>query len=262
MKRVNSQRSTSGFTLIEVIVSLFISLVVLVGILRLYTSIMKSYDLQEQLTEINQNANYAVKRLSDELAQAGADLPGQGFAVIKANSNDYDSVFVYTNPKGAYYDFNAGMTNVTVIPVPDSRPFSGKDTIIAKVDNSTTALRKIAIASVDSISNPNTIVLRTATNFASDDIIFARDSVSFFKSGSNLCMNTPDYVIAENIDSLYMGYFDKNGSVTTTWANMSSLKVVVQVKASKADLKYTHPVYHDHYRRVQLSMTSRFQNRF
>src|SRR5512136_1126033 len=72
----NSATATNpngGFTLLEVMIALGVASLVLLGLMRFYSTMLKSYSLQDQLTEMNQNGKYVVKELSEILSQAGAD---------------------------------------------------------------------------------------------------------------------------------------------------------------------------------------------
>lgn len=71
----------SGFTLIELMVAMAISLIVLAGVLGAFTSQDKAYRLQNNLTELQQNLRVAVEFMSDDLQIAGYGAPDDNFAV-------------------------------------------------------------------------------------------------------------------------------------------------------------------------------------
>ena len=76
-----------GFTLLEILIAIVISGVLLVGVTKYYRTAADSYSLQEQISEMNQNAQYVLKELSEILIQAGAAC----VATSNATTDGYDN---------------------------------------------------------------------------------------------------------------------------------------------------------------------------
>lgn len=70
MKRINNK----GFTLIEILVSLAILGIVLAGIYSVYTMQHKSYIVQEQVAEMQQNERIALQMITRDIRMAGLGL--------------------------------------------------------------------------------------------------------------------------------------------------------------------------------------------
>ncbi len=70
--RMHGQR---GFTLIELMVAMAISLILLAGVLGAFTAQDKAYRLQNNLTELQQNLRVAVEFMSDDIQLAGYGAP-------------------------------------------------------------------------------------------------------------------------------------------------------------------------------------------
>lgn len=62
--------NSSGFSLIEVMVSIVIALILLAGIIQLFVSNKQGYRLQEGMSILNENARFAVSRLQHDLRMA------------------------------------------------------------------------------------------------------------------------------------------------------------------------------------------------
>ena len=69
----NRHNRAGGFTLLELLVGVGVSAILILGLTRLFSATLNSYSLQDQLTEMNQNAKFAMKEFSNVLMQAGAD---------------------------------------------------------------------------------------------------------------------------------------------------------------------------------------------
>ena len=77
-----SAHTTRGFTLIEILIATAIGSLVLAAIVDTFVTQRKSYDLQEQMAEMTQNARIGVEMLSREVRMAGYDPTGANFDAI------------------------------------------------------------------------------------------------------------------------------------------------------------------------------------
>ncbi len=78
----------SGFTLVELLVTMVISLVVMGGIYSTYYSQQKSYLAQEQVAAMQQNLRAAMYNIADEIRMAGYDATGSNLFGLVANGSD------------------------------------------------------------------------------------------------------------------------------------------------------------------------------
>lgn len=78
----------SGFTLVELLVAMVISLVVMGGIYSTYYSQQKSYLAQEQVAAMQQNLRAAMYNIADEIRMAGYDATGSNLFGLVANGSD------------------------------------------------------------------------------------------------------------------------------------------------------------------------------
>lgn len=251
----------SGLTLMEILIAGSLSVILVVGILRLYVSTAKSYNTQDLISEMNQNANYTCKRLSDEIMQAGAYLPDSGVTIIEVGAIRKDSILIRTNPFNASQEFVID-TTTNKIPVDKGALFRGI-TDLWKVDR----LNKLTSLKINSSYNatpfsqgvntsvtPNQILLTSNTTIIHGDVIFAQRTCKYYLKGGNFCLDTDLNVLAENIDSLAIVFFTKTKTVTTSWKTMHYATIFVRSKVAVPDPKYVHPIKKDHYRRYSQSM--------
>jgi len=75
----STQNREKGFTLAELLIALAISGIILGTIAGIFIMQRKTYDIQEQITEMVQTARAAVDMMSREIKMAGHDPTGAGF---------------------------------------------------------------------------------------------------------------------------------------------------------------------------------------
>jgi prepilin-type N-terminal cleavage/methylation domain-containing protein len=269
-KQIPCRISHRGFTLIEIMIALAISGILLIGLPRLYSITLNSYSLQEQLTEMNQNAKFVITELSDVIMQAGADC-----AAINTDSLDKDTIitpvsasdfYIRTNPKGGLDTFTTTLTlNTTTscsLQVIDAKRYNGADSVgkIPKPGSATGFVRKYKLIGVNLGNNKICIGGGCAPDvFSTSDAIYAFKSNHYYLSGTNLCLDSNSHILAENIDSLKISFYTKAGADTTNWRAMWSARVVVEATTSAPDGRYKG--YADHKRRLKLTNEFRLKNR-
>lgn len=74
-----AKAAESGFTLLEVLVTLVTGLLVTGAVMAVFVIQNRSYDLQQQMTAAVQTARAAVDMISREIRMAGYDPTGSGF---------------------------------------------------------------------------------------------------------------------------------------------------------------------------------------
>ncbi len=72
MKSLNSkQKHNKGFTLVEVMISMVISLILLLGVSQIFTSNKRSQNIAGGLARVQENARFALKKISADMRRAG-----------------------------------------------------------------------------------------------------------------------------------------------------------------------------------------------
>ncbi len=79
----------NGFTIVELMVALILTSIVTMGIYRIYISFSTSYDIQEQIAEMQQNQRIALSRMIKEIRMAGynpSNSAGAGFVAAQTDN--------------------------------------------------------------------------------------------------------------------------------------------------------------------------------
>lgn len=99
-----------GFTLIEVVIGLAISLILMVVTVKIFQVQRKSYSMQEQVAEMQQNIRATMDMMVREIRMAGYDPTGAGFAGIGTNTSGMLQFLADIDGNGATTDTNEDIT--------------------------------------------------------------------------------------------------------------------------------------------------------
>jgi type II secretory pathway pseudopilin PulG len=258
--------NNKGFTFVELLVAFGLSALVLVFLTRLFSASLFGSTTQEMLSEMNQNARYTIRELGDVLMQAGADLQSmyvdedKDTVIIPDGNTAVCSGFtIKINPRGGIHLIpQTNHTAICSIEVHDARGFRQTSTL-QRIPGARSKLpiKFYTLQRIDTISN--FIFYTPCDSFVAGDALCSFVKKRYFLSGANLCIDDPDLVIAENIDSLAISFLDKDGNLTASWPDMHSADLLVRTRTAHPDAKYNG--YPDHYRRVTLTYRFRLRNK-
>ncbi len=99
-----------GFTLIEVVIGLAISLILMVVTVKIFQVQRKSYSMQEQVAEMQQNIRAAMDMMVREIRMTGYDPTGADFAGIGTNTSGMLRFLADIDGNGATTDTNEDIT--------------------------------------------------------------------------------------------------------------------------------------------------------
>ncbi|MCF8040027.1 MAG: prepilin-type N-terminal cleavage/methylation domain-containing protein [Desulfohalobiaceae bacterium] len=105
----SANNTDKGFTLTELLIAMTISLLILASLGTIFLSQLKTYNVQEQLIEMTQNARAAMDFMSREIRMAGYGVP-------KSNLS-------------CWIDWVAGVTMSKAVTIEDGSGASGSDII-------------------------------------------------------------------------------------------------------------------------------------
>ncbi len=244
-----------GFSLIEILIVIAVAGILLVIITRFLKDSKRIYNLQEELTERDQNAQYALKRLAERLMEAGAGLPTTGYAIINTSGNPVNSFTVATNPRGGQQIITNTIVADSVIPADDTLSFEKTDSVLIVPKNPITPLTTCPFKRAGLKSGNFVIVTTIINTLQIGDMVYGLKKENYNLTANNLCLENS--VLAENIDSLAILFNDIAGNPTSTWTNMRSAKITVRART-----QHSFPnMPGDGYLRRQLSIEVGFRNK-
>jgi len=107
-----------GFTLVELLVAVFVAGIVMAGVYSAYSSQQRAYTSQEQMAELQQNLRSALYFMAKEIRMAGCNPKGSaddaGFQAIGANSVTF-SMDIRGQAATSPYDGDTGDPNESVV---------------------------------------------------------------------------------------------------------------------------------------------------
>jgi type IV pilus assembly protein PilW len=94
-----------GFTLVEIMVAITLSLILIAGVLQIYLSSKESFRIQSELARLQENQRIAIEFLQRDISKTGfvpyngAAIPGSAITVTDGGGNNSDSITIsYTSP--------------------------------------------------------------------------------------------------------------------------------------------------------------------
>ena len=236
-------RSRCGTTLLELMISLIMTGIITVAIFKTYTTQHKSYLVQEDITDIQQNARASIDELSRHIRMGGYDLPDGLYAITPSNTNP-DTITITYRMNGCDTYLSAPM------PLPSAELKCGSDiscfsdgdwVYIFEPDSGGGEWFEISHVQAAALHiQHNTMSL--SKKYGADAIVLSMQQVKFYVDTTTdadhptLMIKLPGQtaqIYADNISDLQFNYRLKNDSV------------------------YAQPVVLDNIREVMISVTGR-----
>ena len=104
------KNKAQGFTLIELLIGLAISLILMGVAVSIFNVQRKSYTLQEQVTEMQQNVRAAMDMMVREIRMTGYDPTDLGFVGIGTNTTTLLQILADLDGNGTTTDTNEDIT--------------------------------------------------------------------------------------------------------------------------------------------------------
>lgn len=217
-----------GFTLIEMMVALFLGGVLLAGVLQIFSNSKKTYKTQEALARVQENGRFAMFFLTQDIRQAGYRGDCVRNTLVNTTLLDGANAFLFdfnTPIQGFNATSAMGATPKTWAPSLDatfpssaaSAPSGGSDIItIRKADNigysitaNNSATWMVQLASNSTMANCNTAIVTDC----STAVVFHVNGISpssnpnqlFYKAGKCKTTAPSGNVASPSMASTYIG---------------------------------------------------------
>ena len=210
----------SGFTLTELLIGIVLSGVVIAGVYGFFVSQIKTYSLQEQLVEMQENARIAIDTIVRDLQNAGYDpTSSKMFGITTA-------AFSASNSSG----LSLGTNNTELY-------FTVDDDGLGDIDNNPDERFGFRI-------NSNTLEAQCFPDPCTDPWEAVADNIDVLSF---------TYTYANGTVSSGTTDLPSNSVVGKNFADIREVAISLTGKTSQLDPNYTHPTEGDNYRRLTLS---------
>jgi prepilin-type N-terminal cleavage/methylation domain-containing protein len=256
-------RKRNGLTLIELLLALVLSSILTAVLYRAFISHQRTYAVQDQVADMQQNVRVALGQITKEIRMAG--YGGEMLAVF-GNINGFTDIITPAS--------NA-ITIILADEVGVLKQNTAKGTSQLKVTNARVfnadkkkylCLNGLNNYSVRSVAE-DTIVLTTplAEGHPINQPVYLVKAISYYLglSGGKSVLRRNENTggggqpLADNIESLEFTYFDINGDVTANPGDIRMVKATMTGKTNMLDPEYKGG---DGYRRRTLSSHIKVRN--
>jgi len=269
-------KEDKGVTLVELMIALMMSGILIAALYRTFIGQQRTYTVQEQVVDMQQNVRVSIHRMMSEIRMAGfgnvnnaLNLVGgvNGFTqVITPNNNTLTIVGGFKQVKRDNGDpilINSvgkdptGKNTLTLNYATDNFDGAKHHFIsIGGLESNTVASRS---GSVLTLNLPLTLIPRAGTP------IFKIQAITYdlgLSDGKNVLRRNENtgggaFAVAENIENVQFEYFDANGNPTGIPSNIRMLKVTVTARTDMPDPEFAGG---DGYRRRQIASNIYIRN--
>lgn len=247
MKKI--MKNAKGFTLLETLISLVITGIVTASIMNVYLTSHKNYIIQEDITDIQQNARASIDELARQIRLAGYELP-LGIEGIEAYDTNPDTIILTYQNSGCDTYLSAPM------PQPSAELKCGSDVScfydgqwIFIYDADSAKGEWFSITQVQSAAmhiQHNTMTL--SRKYDVNALVLAMTQVKFYidnttdpnhpKLMTQVMGSTPQ-IYADNIYDLQFQYGLKNGmtvDVPPIAENIREVNISLSARSDRPDL--------------------------
>jgi prepilin-type N-terminal cleavage/methylation domain-containing protein len=265
-QKASDRNTASGFTLIEVVIGLVVSGLLVLVVTRFFGDSHRAYNLQERISDRDQNARYVLKRLEERIMEAGANLPESGWPLINTGADALSGFSLGVNPRGGTRTFYQDVPASHSVPVDDESAFRSASSVLILRDDDAKTVQRVEIDAGYNLhgysqglkngpAGQDSIRLAAPVAFRSGDVLYSYTKEEYTVAGNELSMG--GMVLAENIESVKLDFYDSTGSSTSDWNRMHSAKVTVTARAHLPDPGSQG----DGFRRITLDSEIRMRNR-
>ncbi len=256
-------RTKSGVTLIELLLALLLSSILTAALYRAFISQQRTYTIQDQVAEMQQNVRIALDQMTKEIRMAGyggdtmsvfGDV--NGFTdIITPGSNTITILFA--DQVGVLKEITAaGAQQLRVTNAATFNPDKKKYLCLNGLNN----------YSVQSVTGDTiTLMHPLGEGHPINEPVYLVKAISYYlgASGGKTVLRRNENTggggqpLADNIEGLELTYFDANGNATSNPSDIRLVRVEVTARTGMADPQQKTE---DGYRRRTLSSSIKVRN--
>jgi prepilin-type N-terminal cleavage/methylation domain-containing protein len=256
-------KKKNGLTLVELLIALVLSSLLISALYRVFIIQQKTYSVQDQVADMQQNVRIAVGQMTREIRMGGyggnilaifGNVNGFTDIITPAESSitiilaDQVGVLKQTTPKGLN---QLQITNASVFNTDKKKYFC------------LNGLNNYSIQSI--VTDRITLTTSLSEDHVIDEPVYLIKAITYSLglSGGKAALRRNENTgggaqsVAENIENLQFNYFDENGNVTLNPPDIRMVKVTIFAKTNTHDLEYKGG---DGYRRRILSSNIKLRN--
>jgi prepilin-type N-terminal cleavage/methylation domain-containing protein len=253
-----SLRESKGLTLTEVLVALVVSAILIAALYRTFIGQQKTYTVQEQVVDMQQNARLAINRMMKEMRMAGFGNVGMILPSATFGSKTLSNAINANNPGAGVTVITVGESTtlaveptasnqIQVTSLTDSQGNALFDTGNRKYV-SVDGLESFQITNVDTGNKILTLNGNLTQGPKQNAPVFALRAVSYQVDGGTFTLRRDENLgageetLIDNITGLQLQYLDESGNViadpVANAANIRVIRVAVTARTSVSDPDY------------------------
>ena len=260
----NPLKQTKGITLIELLVALVITGILVGAIYRTFIGQQKTYTVQEQVVDMQQNVRASINRMMREIRMTGF---GNVSMLLPAPYGSGPGVTIggklYTNVVTANYPVAGSVTILSAMGFTTltATPASNQVTVTSLTDAQGNTLFDLAdrkYVSIGGVESYTIINIAGTTLTLSGDLtyahpvnapVFAIRAVSYQVDGTLTLLRdelprpstqavAQPQPVAGNIDNLQFAYLNANGNPTANPQDIRIIQVTLRARTNDSDPQY------------------------
>ena len=245
-----------GVTLIELMIALMMSGILIAALYRTFIGQQKTYTVQEQVVDMQQNVRGSIHRMMSEIRMAGFGSVGDVLSggvngpteVITSppsnnsitNNNSITIVGGFKQVSKLKEQAAGGQSQVTLASAADASQFDGAAHHFISIGGIESNIVSSRAGATLTLSNPLKLTHKVSVPIFKIQAITYLCGVSDGKPVLQRNENTGGGAqpLAENIENVQFEYFDSNGNPTGIASNIRMVRVTVTARTDMSDPQF------------------------
>lgn len=248
-------KNKNGVTLIELLIALVISALLIAALYRTFIGQQKTYVVQEQVVDTQQNVRVAINKMMRDIRMAGfggvGDVLSQvggvnGFTdVIAPNANSITIVGGFRQVSTLAAEAAGGQSQVTLASAADASQFDGAAHRFISIGGTESNIVSSRAGATLTLSNPLKLTQKITDKLGNPVSvpIFKIQAITYLcgvSDGKPVLQRNENtgggpQPLAENIENIQFEYFDANGALTVNPANIRMVRATVTARTDRSD---------------------------